>query len=44
VKHFVEEAGGTVSVINNNPPPGCTAEVNFPKSLEKCPDSKKAAS
>jgi PAS domain S-box-containing protein len=39
VKHFVEEAGGEVSIINNNPPPGCTAEVNFPKSLEKCPDS-----
>lgn len=30
VKHFIENMGGTVSIRNNTPPPGCTAEVHIP--------------
>jgi len=30
VKHIVENMGGTVEIWNNNPPPGCTAEVRIP--------------
>lgn len=27
VKHFVESMGGSVKIVNNEPPPGCTAGV-----------------
>lgn len=30
VKHFVESMNGTVSIRNNDPPPGCTVEVGLP--------------
>ncbi len=30
VKHFVEHMGGTVSIRNNDPPPGCTTVVSIP--------------
>lgn len=30
VKHYVESMGGTVLIWNNDPPPGCTAEVRLP--------------
>ena len=30
VKHIVENHGGTVSIRNNDPPPGCTVEVALP--------------
>lgn len=30
VKHFIENMGGSVRIWNNNPPPGCTAEVLIP--------------
>ncbi|MBA4418959.1 MAG: hypothetical protein C0392_13790 [Syntrophus sp. (in: bacteria)] len=30
VKHFVESMGGSVRIWNNDPPPGCTAEVILP--------------
>jgi PAS domain S-box-containing protein len=30
VKHFIESMGGTVRIRNNDPPPGCTAEVRIP--------------
>jgi len=29
VKHYVESMGGSVRIINNKPPPGCTAEVTL---------------
>jgi len=32
VKHFVGSMGGTVSIWNNDPPPGCTVEVALPVS------------
>lgn len=35
VKHFVEDMMGTVVLFNNDPPPGCTAEVHIPTALEK---------
>jgi two-component system NtrC family sensor kinase len=30
VKHFTENMGGTVRIWNNDPPPGCTAEIRIP--------------
>jgi PAS domain S-box-containing protein len=30
VKHIVETHGGRITLFNNEPPPGCTAAVNFP--------------
>ncbi|WP_281185340.1 CHASE domain-containing protein [Trichlorobacter lovleyi] len=30
VKHFIENMGGTVRLWNNDPPPGCSAEVCVP--------------
>ena len=30
VKHFIENMGGTVRIWNNDPPPGCTAEIRIP--------------
>jgi PAS domain S-box-containing protein len=35
VKHFIEDMGGTVVLFNNDPPPGCSAEVHIPRALEK---------
>jgi len=35
VKHFVGSMGGTVSIWNNDPPPGCTVEVALPVSGEE---------
>lgn len=35
VKHFVENMGGSVQIWNNNPPPGCTAEVRIPLYREE---------
>lgn len=29
-KHLVDNMGGTVTLINNDPPPGCTVEVSLP--------------
>ena len=29
VKHFIENMGGSVCIWNNDPPPGCTAEVRI---------------
>ncbi len=29
VKHFVENMGGEIAIWNNDPPPGCTAEVRL---------------
>jgi PAS domain S-box-containing protein len=34
VRHFIENMGGTVRIWNNDPPPGCTAEVRIPLSAE----------
>jgi signal transduction histidine kinase len=30
VKHIVEAHGGTITIVNNDPPPGCTVEVRLP--------------
>jgi len=30
VKHYIENMGGTVRIWNNDPPPGCTAEIRIP--------------
>jgi signal transduction histidine kinase len=35
VKHFIESMGGQVRIGNNDPPPGCTAEVHIPLSREE---------
>jgi PAS domain S-box-containing protein len=35
VKHFIEDMGGSVVLFNNNPPPGCSAEVHIPIAREK---------
>ena len=32
VKHIVESHGGAINVINNDPPPGLTVEINLPLS------------
>ncbi len=37
VKHFVEDMNGTVVLFNNDPPPGCTAEVKIPLATEPKP-------
>jgi PAS domain S-box-containing protein len=29
-KHFTEAMGGTITIFNNDPPPGCTAELHLP--------------
>jgi two-component system NtrC family sensor kinase len=29
-KHFSEAMGGTITIFNNDPPPGCTAELHLP--------------
>ncbi len=29
-KHFSEAMGGTITIFNNDPPPGCTAELRLP--------------
>ena len=34
VKHLVEEMGGAVALFNNDPPPGCSAEVHIPRSSD----------
>jgi len=34
VKHFVEDMGGSVVLFNNDPPPGCSAEVHIPRAAE----------
>jgi signal transduction histidine kinase len=30
VKHFIENMGGCVTIINNSSSPGCTAEIQIP--------------
>jgi signal transduction histidine kinase len=35
VKHFIEDMGGSVVLYNNDPPPGCSAEVYIPLTTEK---------
>lgn len=35
VRHFVEHMGGTVRIWNNEPPPGCTAEIRIPLAREE---------
>ena len=35
VKHFIENMGGTVQIWNNDPPPGCTVEVQIPLHREE---------
>lgn len=35
VRHFTENMGGTVQIWNNNPSPGCTAEVRIPLHREE---------
>lgn len=34
VRHFIEEMGGSVRLWNNDPPPGCTAEIRIPLAQE----------
>jgi PAS domain S-box-containing protein len=34
VRHFIEHMGGEVRIRNNDPPPGCTAEVRIPLAME----------
>ena len=33
VKHYIENMGGSVKIWNNNPPPGCTAELCIPLAV-----------
>jgi signal transduction histidine kinase len=35
VKHFIENMGGSVRIWNNDPPPGCTAELFIPLSVKE---------
>jgi signal transduction histidine kinase len=35
VRHYIENMGGTVQIMNNNPPPGCTVEVRIPLYREE---------
>lgn len=35
VKHFIENMGGRVLIWNNDPPPGCTAEVQIPLAVKE---------
>jgi signal transduction histidine kinase len=37
VKHFIENMAGTVRIWNNDPPPGCTAEIRIPRAREEHP-------
>jgi signal transduction histidine kinase len=30
VKHIIEKHGGSISLVNNDPPPGCTVTVALP--------------
>jgi PAS domain S-box-containing protein len=34
VKHFIEDMSGSVLLFNNDPAPGCTAEIQIPKTVE----------
>jgi signal transduction histidine kinase len=34
VRHFIGNMGGTVRIWNNDPPPGCTAEIRIPFARE----------
>jgi signal transduction histidine kinase len=34
VRHFIGNMGGTVRLWNNDPPPGCTAEIRIPLARE----------
>lgn len=40
VRHYIENMGGTVRIWNNEPPPGCTAEIRIPLMKEKQEDRK----
>lgn len=35
VKHFIENMSGSVRIWNNDPPPGCTAEVCIPLAVKE---------
>lgn len=35
VRHFMLNMGGTVIIYNNDPPPGCTAEINIPLAYKE---------
>lgn len=35
VRHFIDNMGGTVRIWNNDPAPGCTAEVRIPRAREE---------
>lgn len=35
VKHFIENMGGSVRIWNNDPSPGCTAELCIPLAVEE---------
>ena len=35
VRHFMEHMGGQVRIWNNDPPPGCTAEIRIPLAREE---------
>ena len=35
VKHFIENMGGSVRIWNNDPPPGCTAELCIPLAVKE---------
>jgi len=35
VKHFIENMNGSVQIWNNDPPPGCTAELQIPLAVEE---------
>ena len=34
VRHFIENMGGSVAIRNNDPPPGCTVEIQIPTAGE----------
>jgi PAS domain S-box-containing protein len=35
VQHFIENMGGSIRIYNNDPPPGCTAELHIPLSARE---------
>jgi signal transduction histidine kinase len=35
VKNIVEQHDGRITLVNNNPPPGCTAEIDLPEADAK---------
>jgi two-component system NtrC family sensor kinase len=35
VKHFIENMGGSVRIWNNDPPPGCSAELCIPLAVKE---------